>query len=87
MKLLPLSLAIALLTLQPALAAFNFETLIRAAQECDPKTWKKLHHLARHAYFVDDRPQSEIDRPNGDVELLHSDKVVLIDHSRRIRGI
>ena len=60
----------------------------------DPRRWyllrgdrKRTYSLARHAYFVDDRPQAIIDNPPSDKELLHSDKVVLIDRQRRIRGI
>ncbi len=60
----------------------------------DPRRWyllrgdrKQTYSLARLSYFVDDRPQSLIDNQPSDKELLHSDKVVLVDQKRRIRGI
>lgn len=67
------------------LAAFGRERGI------DPARWllvtgdlAQIASLARRSYFADD---ARLDRAGGDAEVLHTEKLLLVDRDGRLRGV
>lgn len=57
----------------------------------DPRTWRlatgdlnEIQRVIRDAYFADDDRGSA---PGGESRLIHTEKVILVDGKRRLRGI